>query len=59
MSDEVVVECGACAGPVYFYACPTHHWAVASECQRCGVVWGIGPCQDCGWDEHPRPERPA
>lgn len=49
MSNLIGVACGVCnEGPIYFEACPEHHWAIASECQRCGERNEIAPCRDCG-----------
>ncbi len=60
-SDETMnlgVECGICGGSVYMETCPVadHDWAIASECQRCGVryVFETG-CDDCRAVEEARP----
>jgi hypothetical protein len=48
---ELEASCGECGGPVHFFGCPAHGWAVASvclgDCQRAATI--SRTCRECYW----------
>ena len=45
---SIGVACGKCGGSVYMFTCPEHHWALKSECDKCGLKVHIeDKCKEC------------